>query len=46
MTAIGIRALHVPRHRGTLPSFLAALAMHAVLVGGLWFAMQLSLIHI
>jgi len=40
MTAIGIRALHVPRHRGTLPSFLAALAMHAALIGGLWVAMQ------
>jgi len=40
MTAIAARAL--PRHRDhdAAPSFVAALAMHAALVGWMWFAVQ------
>ena len=40
MTAIGIRTLRVAPHRATVPSFLMALAMHAALIGAMWFAMQ------
>lgn len=39
-TAIAARRFHVHPRRGSLPSFLAALAMHAALVGSMWFAVQ------
>jgi colicin import membrane protein len=41
MTAIAAR-LHLPseRNRGSVPGFLAALLMHAALIGSMWFAVQ------
>jgi colicin import membrane protein len=41
MTAIAAR-LHLPseRNRGSGPAFLAALVMHAALIGSMWFAVQ------
>ena len=34
--------LHLPseRNRGSAPAFLAALVMHAALIGSMWFAVQ------
>ena len=40
MTAIAARLLTQQRDYDTAPSFLAALAMHAALVGWMWFAVQ------
>ena len=41
MTAIAARLL-LPseRNRGTFPGFLAALVMHAALIGSMWYAVQ------
>ncbi len=39
-TAVAVRRHPVQPRPGSLPSFLAALAMHAALVGSMWFAMQ------
>jgi colicin import membrane protein len=40
MTAIAARTLPRPRDHDAVPSFAAALAMHAALVGWMWFAVQ------
>jgi colicin import membrane protein len=41
MSAMAAR-LHLPseRNRGSVPAFLAALVMHAALIGSMWFAVQ------
>ena len=41
MTAMAAR-MHLPseRNKGSVPAFLAALVMHAALIGSMWFAVQ------